>query len=244
MKVLIVDDEKPARDRLRSLIDELPDFGVCAEAANGTEALREADHAHPDIVLMDVRMPGMDGIEAARHLAGLEAPPAVIFTTAFEEHALEAFRAHAAGYLVKPIRKQHLLDALAAARTPTRAQLAALGEEVEEDQARTHICARFRGNLELIPVDNIIYFLADQKYVTVRHTDGEVIIEEPLKSLEEEFGERFLRVHRNALVQRRFAGGMEKSPEGRFMIAMKGIDDRLEISRRHVAEVRRFLKSR
>lgn len=244
MKVLIVDDEQPARDRLRSLIEELPEYSVCAEAANGAEALHEADRSHPDIVLMDVRMPGMDGIEAARHLAGLEAPPAVIFTTAFEEHALEAFRAHAAGYLVKPIRQQHLVDALAAARTPTRAQLAALGTEVEEEQARSHICARFRGNLELIPVEDIIYFQADQKYVTVRHTGGEVIIEEPLKSLEDEFGERFLRVHRNALVQRRYAGGMEKTAEGRFMIAMKGIDDRLEISRRHVAEVRRFLKHR
>ena len=243
MKVLIVDDEKLARDRLRSLIDELDGYTVCAEAANGAEALKAADSHNPDIVLMDVRMPGMDGIEAARHLAGLESPPAVIFTTAFEEHALDAFKAHASGYLVKPIRKQHLVDALAAARTPTRAQLAALGDEAEEDPARTHICARFRGNLELIPIEEIIFFQADQKYVTVRHTRGEVIIEEPLKALEEEFGERFLRVHRNALVQRDFAGGMEKTPEGHFLISMKGIDDRLEISRRHVAEVRRFLKT-
>ena len=244
MKVLIVDDEKLARDRLHSLIEELDEYTVAAEAGNGADALKEADRVAPDIVLMDVRMPGMDGIEAARHLASLDAPPAVIFTTAFEEHALEAFKAHASGYLVKPIRKQHLIDALAAARTPTRAQLAALSDEAEEEQARTHICARFRGNLELIPVEDIIYFQADQKYVTVRHTGGEVIIEEPLKALEEEFGERFLRVHRNALVQRHFAGGMEKTPEGRFLIAMKGIDDRLEISRRHVAEVRRFLKAR
>lgn len=244
MKVLIVDDEKLARDRLHSLIEELHGYTVCGEAANGTDALKQADHHAPDIVLMDVRMPGMDGIEAARHLAALDQPPAVIFTTAFEEHALDAFKAHAAGYLVKPIRKQHLAEALEAARVPTRAQLAALGKEAEEEQARTHICARFRGNLELIPIENIIFFQADQKYVTVRHTGGEVIIEEPLKALEEEFGDRFLRVHRNALVQRQYAGGMEKTTEGRFLIAMKGIDDRLEISRRHVAEVRRFLKSR
>ena len=244
MKVLIVDDEKLARDRLSSLIDELGGYRCVAEAGTGADALKEAERTHPDVVLMDVRMPGMDGIEAARHLASLAAPPAVIFTTAFEEHALDAFKAHAAGYLVKPIRKQHLVEALAAARTPTRAQLAALSAEAEEEPARTHICARFRGNLELIPIENVIYFQADQKYVTVRHTEGEVIIEEPLKSLEEEFGDRFLRVHRNALVQRDFAAGMEKTGDGHFLVALKGIADRLEISRRHVAEVRRFLKHR
>lgn len=242
MKVLIVDDEKLARDRLRSLVEEIDGYTVCAEAGNGKEALTEAEQTHPDIVLMDVRMPGMDGIEAARHLGALDQPPAIIFTTAYEEHALEAFKAHAAGYLVKPIRKQHLDEALHAARTPTRAQLAALAQE--EKEARTHICVRFRGNLELIPIEHILYFQADQKYVTVRHTKGEVIIEEPLKALEDEFGERFVRIHRNALVSVRHVGGMEKTPEGRFLMLLKGIDDRLEISRRHVAEVRRFLKSR
>ena len=243
MKVLVVDDEKPARDRLHSLLDEIPEYEVCGEASNGVEALRAAEAEHPDIVLLDIRMPGMDGLEAARHLAGAEHPPAVIFTTAYDEHALEAFQTQATGYLLKPIRKEHLVEALANARTPNRAQLAGLVES-DASAARTHICARLRGNLELIPIDDVLYFQADQKYVTVRHRKGEVIIEEPLKALEGEFEALFLRIHRNALVAKSFIGGMEKTPEGRCQVVFKGADDKLEVSRRHVAEVRRFFKSR
>ncbi len=240
MRVMIVDDETPALDRLASMLNEQPDYEVCAAARNGLEAIRYAQQHKPDIALMDIRMPGMDGLEAARHLSDMDEPPAVIFTTAFGEHALEAFETQAVAYLLKPIRQEKLLSALDRASRLNKAQLAQLS--AGEKKTRTHICARVRGNLELIPLTDIYYFQADQKYVTVRHTQGEVLIEEPLKSLEEEFSDDFMRIHRNALVAKARMAGMAKTPEGRFHLLLKDIDDTLEISRRHVAEVRRFLK--
>ena len=241
MKVMIVDDERPALSRLAGMIEDHPDYEVCCEATNGLEAVKMAEEKKPDVVLLDIRMPGMDGLEAARHLAEMDEPPAVIFTTAYGEHALEAFETHAVAYLLKPIRREKLFEALAKAARPNKAQLSQIATETQKDK-RTHICARVRGNLELIPLIDIYYFFADQKYVTVRHKNGEVLIEEPLKSLEAEFGDEFLRVHRNALVAVNIINGMEKTPEGRFHVRLKGLDDTLEISRRHVPQVRSFLK--
>ena len=241
MRVMIVDDERPALDRLSSMIEGNGDYQVCASAHNGLEAIKAAEKYKPDIALMDIRMPGMDGLEAARHLSEMEEPPAVIFTTAFGEHALEAFDTLAVAYLLKPIRQEKLARALEKAGKLNRVQLNQLANQ--DGNARTHICARVRGNLELIPLTDIYYFQADQKYVTIRHTQGEVLIEEPLKSLEEEFSRDFMRIHRNALVSASSMTGMIKTPEGRFRLTMRDIDDTLEISRRHVAEVRRYLKS-
>jgi two-component system response regulator AlgR len=241
MKILIVDDEAPARDRLQHMISLIDNMQVCGQAAHGLEAVTMAQTTQPDIVLMDIRMPGMDGLEAARHLSDMDEPPAIIFTTAFSEHALEAYDANAVDYCVKPIRQEKLEKALTKARKLTKAQIVALGMETN-NVGRSHICARVRGNLELIAIDHIAYFLADQKYITVRHKDGEVLIEDALKSLEVEFSHRFLRIHRNALVNSNFISGMEKQADARFVVTFKGIDDKLEISRRHVAEVRKFLK--
>lgn len=240
MRVMIVDDEQPALDRLSSMLEKSGEHHVCAQARNGVEAIRYAEEYKPDIALMDIRMPGMDGLEAARHLSEMEHPPAVIFTTAFGEHALEAFDVLAVAYLLKPIRQEKLVNAIEKATRLTAAQVSEIS--TEEPKSRTHICARVRGNLELIPVSDIYYFQADQKYVTVRHTQGEVLIEEPLKALEEEFGGNFMRIHRNALVSKQYMVGMNKTPEGRFHLVLRDIDDTLEISRRHVAEVRRYLK--
>lgn len=241
MKVLIVDDEPPARDRLEHMIASMDNMQVCGQAAHGLEAVNMVQSTQPDIVLMDIRMPGMDGLEAARHLSEMDEPPAIIFTTAFSEHALEAYDANAVDYLVKPIRQEKLEKSLAKARKLSKAQIVALDMQTN-NIGRSHICARVRGNLELISVDNVIYFLADQKYITVRHKDGEVLIEDALKSLESEFDSRLLRIHRNALVSTKFITGMEKQSDSRFVVTFMGIDDKLEISRRHVAEVRKFLK--
>ncbi|MCG5499739.1 LytR/AlgR family response regulator transcription factor [Ectothiorhodospira lacustris] len=244
MKIMIVDDELPARERLSSLLEGMDEYQVVAAASNGVQAVRLAQELEPDIILMDIRMPGMDGLEAARHISGMDTPPAVIFVTAFEEHAFEAFEAHAEGYLLKPVRRERLQEALEQAGRPNRAQLGTLHEpDTQAGNARSHICARVRGNLELIPVDSVHYFQADQKYVTVRHDSGEVLIEEPLKALEEEFAGSFLRIHRNALVSKARFCGMEKNSQGGFEVVLKGSRERLEVSRRHVAEVRRFLKS-
>ena len=236
MKVLLVDDETLARDRLRRLLAELPDCVLCGEAADGRTAIELCGQLQPDVVLLDIRMPGMDGLEVARHLAGLPDPPAVIFTTAFGDHALEAFEACAVDYLLKPIRAERLAAALGNARRLTRAQATQL--DLDTGGVRNHICIRVRGNLQLIPVTDIRFFRADNKYVTVRTGDAEYLIEEPLKALEDEFTARFLRIHRNALVAADFVIGLEKNAEGQCLVVLAGIEERLEVSRRHQPDVR------
>ena len=242
MKVLIVDDEQLARNRLRRLVDGIGDYSVCGEATTGRSAIEEVDRLRPDILLMDIRMPDMDGLEAARHLGTLDCPPAVIFTTAYEDHALSAFETQAVDYLLKPIRQGRLAAALAQSRRLTRAHLEALDGR-KQSVTRTHICVRQRGNLQLVPVEEIRFFRAEHKYVTVHAADGqEVLIEESLKSLEEEFGDRFVRIHRSMLVGQAFIAGLGRTSDAGWQLRLSGIDEPLEISRRHLAEVRRRLK--
>lgn len=243
MKILIVDDEMPARNRLRALLEELGAGTVVGEAANGQQALQMAGELDPDVLLLDIQMPGMDGIETARHLGKLEHPPAVIFTTAFDEYALAAFDAHAVAYLLKPIRKEKLAAALDTVPRVTRAQLNALDEARSEPAARSHISARVHGNIQLVNVDEVRYLRADQKYVTVRHGSGEVLVDESLRSLESEFGDRFQRIHRNALVALGFLEKLEKDSDGHCYVCLRGIEDRLQVSRRHLAALRKRMRS-
>ncbi len=242
MNVLIVDDEQLARQRLRHMIGEIGGLRVIGEAANGEQALQNAQNSNPDIILMDIRMPGMDGLQAADYISRMSNPPAIIFTTAYSDHALNAFEAHAVDYLLKPIKQDRLKKALQAARRVTRAQLNRL-LEIENDTSRSKICVKIRGELELVPVEDIVYFKADQKYVTLRTEDHEYLIEESLKALEQEFSNRFMRIHRNALVALDYVNGMAKNDKGHACIVFENIDDKLEISRRHLAEVRKKLKN-
>ena len=243
MKILIVDDEPLARKRLTRLVEEVGGNEIVAEASNGREALLRSSELNPDIVLLDVRMPEMDGIETAQQLARLANPPAVIFTTAFSEHALHAFDAQAIDYLVKPIRKERLEQALAKANRLNRAQLASLEQSNEKRKGRSHLSVTVRGNLEVIPIDDVIFFQADQKYVRVRTARMEALIEDSLKTLEDEFPETFLRIHRNALINVEFITGIEKDMLGRAFIKLSGTEEKLEISRRLLPDVRRYLKS-
>jgi two-component system response regulator AlgR len=243
MKVLIVDDEIPARARLQRMLEGMNGCSVCGEASDGEEALLRCERLQPDVLLLDIRMPGMDGLEAARHLLTLEHPPAVIFTTAYSEHALAAFETHAVDYLLKPVRQERLVQALENTRRLTRVQAAALQASEADGGARTRICARVRGSLQLVPVEQIRYFLADQKYVTIGTGDSRVLIEESLKSLEEEFAERFVRIHRNALIAPVFLIGIERAAEGQLRARLRDVEEPLEISRRHLAAVRRLVKS-
>ncbi len=237
LKVLIVDDEPPARERLRSLLAEFADVQVVGEAVSGQEALMHTHELAPDIVLLDVRMPGMDGLEAARHLNVLEEPPAVIFTTAYDQYAMEAFEAHAVGYLLKPVRKEQLAASLARAGRLTRAQLQKLAAAGAEGR-RTHIAARNREGLKLIPLDEVLYFLADQKYTTVRHAHGEDLIEDSLRLLESEFAQGFVRIHRNALVGVKHLERIERNGEGQYFVRLRGCDAPLAVSRRMAGELK------
>ena len=237
LKVLIVDDEPPARERLRSLLGEIPEVAVAGEAVSGAEALSLTHDLAPDIVLLDVRMPGMDGLEAARHLNVLEEPPAVIFTTAYEEYAVEAFEAHAVGYLLKPVRKEQLAAALTRAGRLTRAQLQKLAAAGTEAR-RTHIAARSREGLKLIPLEEVQYLLADRKYTTVAHLKGEDLIEDSLRLLEGEFGAAFVRIHRNALVAVKYLERIERSADGQYFVRLRGCAAPLAVSRRMAGELK------
>jgi len=240
MRILVVDDEALARDRLKALLAEQRDHEVIGEAQSGEECLQRAAGQRPDIVLLDIRMPGMDGLETARHLATLDAPPAVIFVTAFDNFAVEAFEAEAVGYLLKPVRAERLFEALARAARPTRPQLAALTGAA--GPGRRRIAARLGDALRLIPVDTIRFFQAEQKYVAVHHEDGTDLIDESLKELESEFREEFVRIHRNALVALRHMAALERDAQGQLGARIEGVGEPLAVSRRHAPEVRRRIQ--
>ena len=240
-RILIVDDEPLARARLRQQVEAIDGYEVAGEAENGLQAIEKAATTNADILLLDIRMPEMNGLEVGRHLSQLEDAPAIIFTTAYSEHALEAFHTHAVDYLLKPVREEKLIEALAAARKLSRAQIQHVDEELDSGK-RSHICARVRGDLQLINVADIYYFKADSKYVEVRHKGGIVLIEESLVSLEKEFEGDFIRVHRNALVAPAYLDGLRKDGQGHSHLSIKGIEDMIEVSRRHLPGVRAMLK--
>jgi two-component system response regulator AlgR len=244
MNILVVDDEPHARQRLRRLIGELEGgYRVVAEAAHGEEALVRCAEQPIDIVLLDIHMPGMSGLEVAAHLAQLDPPPAVILVTAYEGHALEAFERKVQDYLVKPVRRERLGEALERARVLTRPQHDAIAAvQAGRPHRRHHMTAHYRGSLQTVPIGDIIYLLADQKYVTVRHDGGELLVDEALKGLEDEFPDLFIRIHRNALVARSRVAGLDKGPEGSTLVRLRGCEERLPVSRRHLAEVRRWLR--
>lgn len=243
MKILVVDDEPLARARLSRLVRELGEpFEVVGEAADGAEALRRCEKEAVDLVLLDIRMPVMGGLDAARGLAGLPEPPAVIFVTAYPEHALDAFSAHADDYLVKPVRRERLLEALRWARVMTRAQRTALPPRGTEDRLPARLTASYRGGLRTLDLEQILCLRAEDKYVTAYTRDEHLLLEESLKQLEERFPGQFLRVHRNALVAYRWLRGIERGPGGVPGAVLEGISERLPISRRHLAAVRAWLR--
>ncbi|MGO4221160.1 LytR/AlgR family response regulator transcription factor [Lysobacter sp. TAF61] len=243
MRVVIADDEPLARERLRGLLAEQVGVEVVAEAADGQHALHACAEHHPDLVLLDIAMPGIDGLEAARHLAAFEPRPAVVFCTAYDAHALSAFEAEAIDYLVKPVRAERLAAALervrtfAAGRERTTATATA-----GTSQRRSHLCARLRGSLRLIPIEDVHYLQAEEKYVVVHHARGEDLIEESLKSLEDEFGERFVRIHRNCLVARHEIVELRRAADGHVQAVLRHGKQPLEVSRRCVAGLKDALK--
>lgn len=241
MNVLIVDDEQLARQRLRHMLSGMGEH-VIGEAATGEQALQQTQHSSPDVILLDIRMPGMDGLEAAGYINQMDNPPAIIFTTAYSDHALQAFETHAIDYLLKPIKRDRLANAMNAARRLTRAQIQRLRNE-DMDDKRDRICVKSRGALELVPIDEIIYFKADQKYVTLKTDDHEYLIEESLIALEQEFANHFVRIHRNALVSENHIVGLSKNENGHQCILLNDTEDALEISRRHLPAIRKKLKN-
>jgi two-component system, LytTR family, response regulator AlgR len=233
IKLIIADDEAPARNRLRELLGDMPDVNIMAEAKNGHEALNLANEYQPNIVLLDIRMPSMDGVEAAQHLQKMTKPPAIIFTTAYDSYALQAFDLNAVDYLLKPIRFERLQTAIHKARALLPKQLEALAPLSPQ---RSHISIIERGRILLIPIADIIYLRAELKYITVRTAEKEYLLEESLNHLEQEYGNIFIRLHRNCLVAKAYILGYEKrgieNGEKRWAALLKGVPEVVDVSRR------------
>ena len=240
MDILICDDEPLAVERLSRLVTQLG-HQVVAKASHGRQAIDLAQSLEPDVILLDIQMPEMDGLACAKLLRELDPMPAIIFCTAYDHHALDAFKSNAEGYLLKPVMQQELQQVLDHLTKLTQAQLSTIKQKENMDEikiSRHQIAAKTYRGVELVPVENIYYFLADQKYVTVRHKNGSVLIDETLKDLEHEFGDRFIRIHRNALVSVSFLDGLEVVSSGQYQVRCRDLDERLAVSRRHLPNLR------
>lgn len=244
MQVLVVDDELLARQRSIRMIEAIDGYQVVGEAANGRDALQAIDTLDPDIVLMDIRMPGDDGLSTAEQIAKLAEPPAVIFCTAYHEYAVKAFETLAVGYLVKPLHQDQLEQALENVSKLNKVQKAAKEDHGEPGaEHRKNIAAKTRRGVELVPIEDVFCFVADQKYVTILHQGGETLIDDTLKELEKEFEGLFTRVHRNALIAVAEIEKLERMPSGQYELQLKRSDYRPTVSRRHVGAVRALLSN-
>jgi two-component system response regulator AlgR len=240
LKIFIVDDETPARDRLKELLGDIAaalPTAVAGEARHGVEAVELVPASGADVVLLDIQMPGMSGLEVARHLGRLEQPPRIIFVTAHDRHAVEAFELNALDYLLKPVRAERLAAALRKATVPESENLAKAA-----DTPREYLSVAERNRIVLVPVRDILFLRAEEKYVTVRTRLREHLVEEPLITLEREFATRFVRIHRNCLVARAAIRSFERAPgaegEPHWLVVLDGLEERLPVSRRQWPQLR------
>jgi two-component system response regulator AlgR len=246
IRIFIADDEEPARERLKELLSDIEaevPSRIAGEARNGLEAVERIPESGAQVVLLDIQMPGMGGLEVARHLASLDKPPTVIFVTAHDRHAVEAFELNALDYLLKPVRAERLAAALKKASSPGREQLAKAA-----GAAREYLSVAERNRIVLVPVREIVFLRAEQKYVTVRTRSREHLIEEALVSLEREFAETFVRIHRNCLVARAAIRGFERGGGGEdephWLVVLDGLEERLPVSRRQWPQLKELVSDR
>lgn len=239
-RILIADDEPLARQRIQRLIEALPDYKVCGEAADGNDTLRKVAELEPDILLLDIRMPGMDGMEAAERISQLNNPPAVIFCTAYDHYAIKAFEVRAVAYLLKPVRREALADALARAGKVNRVQFQALTRST--DAGSGQLAVRTHRGTELIDLADVRYCEADQKYVTLYHSRGETVCDYTLKELEQAYPDFLLRIHRHTLVGVRFIQALRRNGDGQSVLILNDSGSVLPVSRRHASHVRQWLQ--
>ncbi|MGS2718606.1 LytR/AlgR family response regulator transcription factor [Eionea flava] len=251
LDIVIVDDEPLARERLQRMVVALG-YEVSGEAQNAEDALELIKHVDPAVVLLDIEMPGETGLQLAEKISLLEHPPAVIFTTAYDQYALKAFETFAAGYLMKPINRTKLAQALEKAQQLSKAQLAAVHASTEaEDRPKTdsaptinppqHLTVHSHRGVDLIAIDSIRYFTADSKYITVVGTQGECLMDGTLKQLETDFAPHFIRIHRNTLVSAQHINGLDRANDGAYSVRLSGVDTKPVVSRRYARKIKGFL---
>lgn len=244
ISIFIIDDESLARERLKRLIESLPAYSIVGEAENGEIALKIIPKTNPDLVLLDIRMPGEDGLSVAEKLSKLTQAPAIIFCTAYDEYAISAFKYNAIGYLLKPVRKEDLIQTLNNAQKLNQLQVKQAKQQIQDKdiQAKMFVANTWQGQ-ELIPLESIYFFKSDHKYLTIVHELGETLSDQTLKDLEHEYQDLLIRVHRNTLVNKQKISGLIKNQEGHYEIHCKNCSQKINISRRHVSAVKDFLSS-
>ena len=241
MDIMIVDDEQHACERLAELISEIPGCYVKACTHNGLDAVKKVDALKIDVVLMDIHMPIMDGLEAARHMNKSANAPHIIFTTAYRQHAFSAFGVNASGFLLKPIARAQLREKLGQLQQPSDIRCVRETTRYKKNQ-RSHIYCRIANQLELVAVKDIIYFKSEQKYTMVKHIYGSHLIDETLKNLEQEFNDILIRVHRNALVNRVYMRRLNRDDDKQVQLDLKCTNDKLHLSRRYIHRVRTYIR--
>lgn len=244
ISIYIVDDESLARDRLKRLIESLPNYIVIGEAENGEIAINSIPKIDPDIVLLDIRMPGEDGLAVAEKLSKLKQTPAIIFCTAYDEYAISAFKYNAIGYILKPVRKEELIQALSNAKKLNQLQVKQAKQQIstQNDDTKVFVANTWQGQ-EIIPFNSIYFFKSDHKYLTVVHEHGETLSDQTLKDLELEYQDLLIRVHRNTLINRQFISGLVKKKDGHYEVNIKSCEQNINVSRRHVSDIKDFLNS-
>lgn len=243
ISIFIVDDEELARERLKRLIESFEGYKVIGEAENGDLALNQIPELSPDIVLLDIRMPGSDGLSVAHHLAKIPRAPAIVFCTAYDDYAVSAFKYNAIGYLLKPVRQEELLRALDNSQKLNQLQLKQAEAHMISSaslEPKNFVANTWQGQ-EIIPFDSIYFFKSDQKYLTVVHKKGETLSDQTLKDLEQSHPELLIRVHRNTLVNKTFIGSLLKDQEGHYRVQIKNSELHVSVSRRHTADIKAFL---
>jgi two-component system, LytTR family, response regulator AlgR len=243
LRVLVVDDEAPARTRLKDLLGECAGAVVIGEAASAREALEQVLAAPVDLVLLDICMPELDGIELAQHLQKLPQAPAIVFTTAYDHYAVHAFEVHAIDYLLKPVRLPRLVEALARVHRARAPGAEALRQAA--GRAPAFFSAHERGRIHLIALEDVLYLKAELKYVTVRTAEREYLIEDTLARIEQDYPEIFVRLHRNCLVARAALRGFERADggaDGQWLARLEGCEEKIAVSRRQAHVVRQFAR--
>jgi two-component system response regulator AlgR len=232
MRVLIVDDEPLARARLAALLGECADVEVAGSVSDGEAALNALGELQPDVLLLDINMPGLSGTALAQRLAG-RSRPQIVFCTAYENHALHAFDLGAADYLLKPVRLERLNEALQRARQR-------LMQAPRETTSYLH--GRLGGEQVRIALDDVVCLLAEEKYVVVQHRGGQLLLEESLRQLEESYPDQLIRLHRNCLVPSQRLVGLKTLSDGRVLARLSGTELTPEVSRRNLPSLRRLLR--
>lgn len=232
MRVLIVDDEPLARARLASLLGECADVEVAGSVGDAESALDMLAELQPDLLLLDINMPGMSGTALARQLAGRKRP-LVVFCTAYESHALHAFELGAVDYLLKPVRLERLNESLQRARQR-------LTQTPRDTVSYLH--GRLRGEQVRVALDDVVCLLAEEKYVVVQHRGGQLLLEDSLRQLEESYPDQLIRLHRNCLVPSQRLVGLKTLSDGRVLARLSGTELTPEVSRRNLPTLRRLLR--